>query len=279
MRQRSVLGSSLLGVAAVVALTTGCLTSTDGHPYGNGGGSGGYGASSSGTGGSTYTPPSCDQTCQDFLVAYGLNDTIWFAWGQNLTGRPTGNQNAVGNCPLGGTVHIVGTNTVSNGVDAPDLTFDFSNCGKSDAVYDLTFTGSVTMQGSFDSDTQFAALTFASSSLAVSGALDYYTKPQISEGCDMNSAQEGTGNAWKLTGTLCGRSFDSETALGPASGGGSNTGSGGSSSGGGSSTGGGTNNCSCFCPDGSDCTGATQPNPCGVDSNGIPNVCGCPVGC
>lgn len=35
-------------------------------------------------------------------------------------------------------------------------------------------------------------------------------------------------------------------------------------------------NCNCYCPDGSDCTGGKS---CGVDEYGIPNVCGCPVGC
>lgn len=40
----------------------------------------------------------------------------------------------------------------------------------------------------------------------------------------------------------------------------------------------GSGNCRCYCQDGRDCTG--QPNNfCGVDSNGIPNVCGCPVNC
>ena len=35
-------------------------------------------------------------------------------------------------------------------------------------------------------------------------------------------------------------------------------------------------NCNCFCPDGTDCTGGRS---CGVDENGIPNACGCPVNC
>ena len=35
-------------------------------------------------------------------------------------------------------------------------------------------------------------------------------------------------------------------------------------------------NCNCYCPDGSDCTGGKS---CGVDENGIPNACGCPVNC
>ncbi len=49
---------------------------------------------------------------------------------------------------------------------------------------------------------------------------------------------------------------------------------------GGSGGSGGTgSDCSCFCPNGSDCTNATEPNPCGVDADGIPDACGCPVDC
>ena len=35
-------------------------------------------------------------------------------------------------------------------------------------------------------------------------------------------------------------------------------------------------NCNCYCPDGTDCTGGKS---CGVDADGIPNACGCPVNC
>jgi hypothetical protein len=205
-------------------------------------------------------------------VAYAVNDTIWFAWGQNLTGRPTGTQDVWGACPLGGSVHITGSNT-NSGVDVVDLTFDFANCHNAASAYDLTFTASVAMHGAFDSNTQIAALTFNTSSLEAAGSLDYWDTPQIAETCDLASRQEGTGDAWHLTGQLCGRPFDSETALDAPGG---NTGSGGASSGtGGSSSG----SCSCFCPDGRDCTGATTANPCGYDANGIPEPCGCPVGC
>ncbi len=42
------------------------------------------------------------------------------------------------------------------------------------------------------------------------------------------------------------------------------------------SDGGGGGNCTCYCPDNAVCTTHAD---CGVDSYGIPNVCGCPVGC
>jgi hypothetical protein len=260
-------GALLAFVAAAALAMGGCLSATNGK---NAYGAGGSGFSTGGTGGNTYMPPTCGQTCQDFLVSYGVNDTIWFAWGQNLTGKPTGAQDSYANCPLGGTVHITGTTSVSNGIDSADLTFDFSDCANSNTDYSLTFNGAVTMQGSFEATTQFAALTFSSAALTTSGGIKYLDNPQIGEACDLGCAQQGTGDAWQLSGQLCGRTFDSRTALDT----GTSTGSGGTTS-----TGGSSSACSCFCPDGSDCTGATQPNPCGVDSNGIPEACGCPVGC
>jgi hypothetical protein len=206
---------------------------------------------------------------------------VWFAWGQNIAGRSTGTHDITSNCPLGGTVHITGTTMVNNGIDVADLTFDFTDCANSESVYSLTFTGSVTMQGSFEATTGYAALSFSSTSLETTGNVDYYDQPTINETCDLACAQDGTGDAWRLNGKLCGRSFNSDTALDTGTGG-SSTGSGGSSSGGsstgGSSTGG-SSNCACYCPNGMDCTNATGANPCGVDSNGIPEACGCPVGC
>jgi hypothetical protein len=258
-------------IAAATLATGGC----------SGSGDDGYGASggSSTTSGNTYIAPTCDQTCQDFLVAYGLNDTIWFAWGQHLTGRPSGPQDVTGTCPFGGTVHIIGTTTVSGGFDVVDLTFELASCANSDSVYDLTFTGSVEMDGSFDSDTHYSALLFSSTSLEVSGELDYYDQPQVDESCGLSCAQEGGGDSWKLKGQICGRTFNSETALDTGSETDGSTGSGGGGNSSGGSNGGGSNSCRCYCPDGSDCTGASEPNPCGVDEYGIPDACGCPVDC
>ncbi len=135
----------------------------------------------------------------------------------------------------------------------------------------------VIMDGSFAASTNFAAETFSAPKLAVSGGLKWRDQPTIDQACDVSVTQRGTGDSSKLGGTVCGRDFDENSLL---SGGPSNA-TGGSGQGGSSATAGTVGaDCSCFCPDGSGCTdrGNTS-NPCGVDADGIPNACGCPVGC
>jgi hypothetical protein len=211
-----------------------------------------------------------------------LNNTVWFLWNQLVAGRPSGTKNTAGSCPLGGSVAITGTTSVAdNGINTADVVFALEGCTNSNAVMSLTFTGEVTMEGSFRSDTDFMAMTFTSPSLQASGTLDYYDDPEIAETCDVTFAQNGTGESGTLNGRICGRQFNSQTALDPSSGtggsgAGGSAGSGGSSGGAAGSAG---NGCRCTCPDDSDCTGATVPNPCGVDADGIPEVCGCPIGC
>ncbi len=265
-------GSLLVALVALLSSTSGCFSNTDSAGYGGASGSG-----------NDYTPPTCGQACQDFVVSYGANDTIWFLWNQLIAGRSSGVIDTMGTCPLGGTVHITGMTGVSNvTLNTADLVFEFVDCANSDTLYDFTYSGEISMIGSFDSDTDFAAMSFASSSLQAAGTVDYLDDPAIADTCATNFAQEGTGDAWRLAGRRCGRAFDSDTALDPYGQGGSGAGgSGGSPAGrgGSSSTGGSGNDCRCFCPDNSDCTNATEPNPCGVDADGIPEVCGCPANC
>jgi hypothetical protein len=275
---------SLITLTAAGELsTTGCSSSADGSGYGAASGEGGRtGSGGSGGSGGTYTPPTCGQTCQDYLVAHGVNNTVWFLWNQLVAGRPSGSKDTTGTCPLGGSVHLTGTTGVSdNGINTADVTFAFQGCSNSDEVYSLTFTGEVAMEGSFRSGSDFMAMTFISPSLDASGTLDFYDDPEISETCEVTFAQSGTGETGTLVGRVCGRQFNSETALNPASGGGGSgagtAGSGGTSGAGASGTGG--TNCRCYCPDDTECTNATEPNPCGIDADGIPEVCGCPVGC
>jgi hypothetical protein len=263
-------------LAALVALASAC-SSNEGSGDGAGASSSFGASSSTGGSGQTYMPPTCDQGCRDYLVAWGLNDTIWFLWNQKLAGHPVGTQDIMGACPLGGSVHITGTDSAANGTTTTDLRFELDGCENSTTLYDLTFTGSVSMEGSFDGDTDFAAEVFSAPGLDVSGTLHWTDDPTIDQACDVTFKQQGAGDSFALSGRVCGRSFD-EGSIDSA--GSDNSGQGGTAQGGSSSSSGGSgNNCACFCPDGSDCTGAQTPNPCGVDADGIPNACGCPVGC
>ncbi len=228
-----------------------------------------YGAGAAGQGVTT-----CDQGCQDFLAALGLDSTVWFLWNQAIVGHPSGSTNVMGACPLGGSAHITGTTSVAaDGTNTADLTFEFAACARSERLYELTFTGPLTMRGSFNGATEFTAVTFASPSLTTSGTVHAFgDSPVIDDTCEVTCAEERSRDSFSLSGKRCGRSFD-ESSLGAGG-----SGAGGSSQGG-SSSGGSAGSCACSCPDGTDCTNATTPNPCGVDSNGIPEACGCPVGC
>lgn len=262
--------SSRLIILLTLGPSAACTTTAASDPSG----SGAYG---SGGSGSTYEPPVCDQGCQDYLVSWALTDTLWFAWNQKLAGHPVGAQDVVATCPLGGSVHITGQDgVIDNGPTTVDLLFSFASCESSDTVYDLTFSGEVSMDGSFDSDVDFAALTFSAPALAAKGALRVLDDPEIDQSCAFNASQQGAGDSFELAGRICGRSFD-EASLSGSNGGGGGSGSGGSSSSAGSTGAG--NDCTCYCPNGMDCTDKPGPNPCGVDADGIPEPCGCPVDC
>jgi hypothetical protein len=257
-------------LVSVLGLGAGCFTTTTDS---------GYHPSSNTTGGSasTYVPPTCDQGCQDYLVAWAIDDTIWFLWNQKLAGHPVGVQDVSGACPLGGTVHITGMDSVADGTTTTNIVFEFDACEYSDQLFDLTFTGSVNMDGSFNGTSMITAEVFSSTELQVKGSLDYLDDPAIDEGCEVTFSQQGSGDSSELAGRRCGRSFDEGSLKRSSSGGTGQAGSGGSGSNtAGSSSG---NDCACFCPNGSDCTGAKTPNPCGVDSDGIPEPCACPVDC
>ena len=264
--------TQLLLLALLAALGPSCSSTQSGSD--GAGASYSYGASSSTGGSSTYVPPKCDQGCQDFLVGFALDDTLWFLWNQKLAGHPVGVQDIMGACPLGGTAHITGMDGAANGTTTTDIQFALEACENSNEQYHLTFSGTVSMEGSFDSDT-FTAETFSAPGLAVSGDLKWRDKPTLDQSCDVIVNQRGSGDSAKLTGTVCGRDFD-ENSLLPA-GTGTGTGTGGTGNGGSSATAGTSGvDCSCFCPDNSSCTGKSNTsNPCG----GIPNACACPVGC
>lgn len=265
----------LLTLTVLTGLSSGCSSIGDET-------SPGAGATGSGGSGSSYMPATCDQGCRDYLVAWALQDTIWFLWNQKLAGHPVGAQDIVGSCPLGGTVHITGSDDVADGTTTTDLVFQLDDCQNSQKLYSLTFTGSVSLEGSFNRETSFTAEVFSVAPLTVSGSLEWLDNPSIDESCDVMFSEQRGGADTSLSGRACGRDFNEsslQTSGGGMSGQGGGGGTAGSGTAGSSTAGTAGSDCSCYCPDGSDCTGAKGSNPCGVDADGIPEPCACPVDC
>lgn len=153
---------------------------------------------------STEPPaPKCDQACQDEHIAYGLVDVFWFIWNQNIAGQPTGAKDFTVAGPQGGTVHVTGTTEVaSNGINTLHLLLQFTNCKGIKETYNLTFSGSVTADGTFS--TTHRAITYASQQLGYTGTVgkdDWVTN--VNGFCEATINQTFTTTA----GTICGRTF------------------------------------------------------------------------
>ena len=154
-------------ILAFLAAVTGC------------GGSSGNGSTTTGGTSGGGTTAVCGQTCQDATVGFALDNTIWLIYNESIAGSASGAVNKVAPCPLGGTAVISGTTTVaSNGIDSVNLTYDLSACGNSSSTYSLTYTGNVTMYGTFATN-ENNAITFSSNTLTVAGKIQEYDNPSI----------------------------------------------------------------------------------------------------
>ena len=185
--------------------------------------------------GPSYTPPKCGKQCQDYLTGLALTDTVWLVYNENIAGHPAGNSDVVARCPLGGSVHITGTTSVaSDKTTTAHLKFDMTNCSNSSSLYSLTFTGAVSMDGTFRSGAdKFTAVTWSTDSIVVKGALKFYDNPDIAETCELSETQQDSSSTQALNGRVCGREFSSSTALkNPDDGSNGSAGSGGAGGGG-----------------------------------------------
>jgi hypothetical protein len=167
-------------------------------------------ACTAGSGGSsTASNSTCDVTCQDQIIGYALDETLWLLWNENFAGQPSGNQSRTVNCPLGGTAQVSGTTGVAtNGINTIHLTLNLQSCENSNTTYSLAFTGSLTWDGSF-SNSSANAVTLKSSSLDVQGTVKRYDMPDVSQTCavsltDVYNKQSSTTAVW-LNGEICGR--------------------------------------------------------------------------
>lgn len=254
-----VLAVTALGGAAL----PGCVTVSE--PPLAGAGSGG--TSSTGT-------LHCEQACQDGQVAFAVDNTGWLIYNQNIAGQPSGNIDRTASCPLSGTAHVTGTvGTSDNGVTSLELSFDLENCGVAGSSYTLTFTGALTMTGTFTSAQN--DVTFSSSALTITGQLKVVDDPTISDSCPVSVTDtwdHNPSNTTALNGLVCGRptgggnSSSAAGGAGGSSGGGSGGGGASGGSGGGSAPGGGVTTCG-NCPGQLECSTST--------GQCVPESCAC----
>jgi hypothetical protein len=153
--------------------------------------------------------------CQDYLVGLGLDSTIWLLYNENVAGTPSGNTDRTGRGPLGGSVHITGTTSVaSDKTTTLHLAFDMMGVANSSSTFSLTFTGTVAMEGTFQTGAnKFTAITWTTPSIAIMGSLKFLDNPSIGETCDLSETQQDSSSTSTLNGRVCGREFSSDTAL------------------------------------------------------------------
>ena len=180
----------------------------------------------------SYTPPTCGQTCQDYLTGFGLDETVWLLYNQNVAGTSAGNVDVTTACPISGTAHITGTTAVaSDGTNTVHLTFDLTSCKNISSTYSLTFQGPVTMDGTFNNGSKgaakFTTVTLRSQSITIFGTLTYLDDPQIEETGSLAETRQDSGASGTLDGQVNDREFSSDTALTNS---GSSSGAGGGSS-------------------------------------------------
>jgi hypothetical protein len=227
----------LLGLAACHS-----ASGTSGNSGGAGSNSGGAG--SNGSHGSGYDAavfqPTCDQTCQDYLTALGVKQTIDLLFNQNIAGKPGGAINVTGDCPLGGTATITGTiDTTTDGTSTLHLVFMLDGCKNSGSLYSFTLTGTAKEDGTFNGGTRggskFSAVTLKATSLVIEGTLkySYLDDPDVQETCPISVTDQQSGSdKGTLDGAVCGREYSSTTAFDSLTGHRGSSGNGGSGSGG-----------------------------------------------
>jgi hypothetical protein len=157
-------------------------------------------------------PRVCEQACRDYLVSFGLLDTLLGLYAANIEGNPPGPLNTVADCPLSGSTLITGSVEITDaGLAAANVSFSLRDCESSDVPYHLTFDGRVSLQGAFGG-VGATTLSFASDALTVSGTLMFRDNPAVDETAALSATQQVTDGGEILSGQVGGRAFSSETA-------------------------------------------------------------------
>jgi hypothetical protein len=188
MSMRCRFGSVSLVLAVLVLFAVACAPTAD---------------TSTGDGGTTT---SCDQQCLDSNVGLAIVGLVSNLYNQVIAGKPTGVQTATANCPLGGTAVITGSDSVDTSHDLTDVNLQYAmtGCEVLENGDTLTFSGTISEQGSFDS-ASLETVNFASTGLEYSGTVGSVNVSGPSS-CAVHVNEDSNASV-KVTGTMCGRTF------------------------------------------------------------------------
>jgi hypothetical protein len=169
-----------------------------------------------GSGAGDASTPACDQACADGVALVALRETMKLAYNDTLQGKPTGAQDAMWNCPLGGTAHISGTatSTADQGTTNVNLTYVFTACASSEIDSDPTQTFQMSLDGTVTENGAIAvqpssttALLIDSDAMTFTGTVYAPPQPYDEKACAVELGQNGNN----LSGKLCTR--DAGTTL------------------------------------------------------------------
>ena len=180
-------------------------------------GCGSSGSSGGGSGGSSSSSKTFSQEQIDSDVVWGIGWLITDIFNQNLVGKQSGPVNLQSvSCPLGGTVTITGTTSVSssNGIDTVDLYYAMSNCSDSKVggnTIALTITGTINEKGSFGGNIHSgykdeSYRSIGSLTIVGTDTNPLYTTAVINEQCSYSETiYSADGTSGTTSGIICGR--------------------------------------------------------------------------
>ncbi len=143
--------------------------------------------------------------------AYVLVDSIWTLHNLYIAGSSVGDKDiSDADCPGGGTVSIVGTSSVSDGMNTRDLTYTFNNCVCAEESGTVTFNnGSCRQKGSWEQD-EYQQIFYSGTSTMYFSSLDAFG-PEYDGGignCEFNINEEMWVGDWSYSGSLCGEEIN-----------------------------------------------------------------------
>jgi hypothetical protein len=157
------------------------------------------------TSGANDADGGCDQACMDTHTGVAFVQLVDQIYNGSIASKPLGNQSLTAPCPMGGSAVVTGTTALNmtDMVTSVNLTYVMSGCSLMDNGDTLTFAGTVTEVGTFDSASE-ETLSFSASTLQFEGTVSG-TAVNV-PGCAVQASDVWTSNP-QITGSICGRSF------------------------------------------------------------------------